>query len=130
MEDVLYLSKESVTPRDVIEIAKQFGYTCRDTGETCDNVWASRYVRVIPARGAYWDFVDYQATPDFQCLGAKDLQEIKQFSPGTVLIVTHPYDTRLALAKFIRRLIERRGGGVVRDGNFDHIDDLSNLGPA
>ena len=85
----------------------------------------SGYVRVIPAKYAYWDFADFQAMPDFQCLDTKDLQNIKKVSPGTVLIVTHPYDTRLALAKFIRRLIDRRGGGVVRGGNFDHVDDLS-----
>jgi hypothetical protein len=123
MEDILYLSKKPVDAQDVILVAKHFNYNWdvmeKDAATPC-----AFEVRIIPFKGTYWDFTNFEGSPDFQCLENDDLNTIRKYAASSIFIVTHSYDTRAALLKFLKKLIEQKGGGVVTDGDFAHVDEL------
>jgi hypothetical protein len=128
MEDILYLAKQKLGVEDVLIAAQEANFRC-EIGRTAADL-ASSAIRVIPFKGTYWDFCDYAVTPDFKCLEEDDLKAIEAYAPASIILVTHSYSTRPALLKFLKKLIDRRGGGVVTDGEFFRIDGLSGaVGP-
>jgi hypothetical protein len=123
MEDILYLAKQKLSVEDIFAAAQQSKFSC-EIGRTAADLESSA-VRVIPFRGTYWDFSDYTVAVDFKYLEEDDLKAIKAYAPASIFLITHSYVTRPALMKFVKKLIDRRGGGVVTDGEFTRIDELS-----
>ena len=125
MEDILYLAKQKLSVEDIMAAAQEANYPC-EIGRTAADV-ASSAIRVIPFKGTYWDFCDYAATPDFKCFEEDDLKTIEAYAPASIFLITHSYVTRPALIKFVKKLIDRKGGGIVTDGDLMRIDELSGI---
>jgi hypothetical protein len=123
MEDILYLAKKKVGIGDIISAARDSNYRWASVCAKSD----SQEVRIIPFKDTYWDFSDFVGSPDFKCLEEPDLSIIRKYAPESIFLVTHSYDTRRALAKFLKMLVDRKGGGVVTNGDLNRIDDLSDM---
>ena len=125
MEDIIYLAKKRIATQDIILQAKEFNFSCEADPPEVKADFTE--VRVIPCRGTYWDFTDYTGTPDYQCVEESRLALIKRYAPISLLLITHSYDTRPMLVRFVKKLIEKNGGGLVTDGDFADIDELENV---
>jgi hypothetical protein len=125
MEDILYLAKQKLGIEDILVAAQESNFRC-EIPRTAAEVESSA-IRVIPFKGTYWDFCDYTTTPDFKCLEEDSLNAIKAFAPASIFLITHSYSTRPAVLKFVKKLINRKGGGIATDGDLTRIDELSSI---